>query len=108
MTRTGQLRHRVTIYKPALGEPDDYGQVAETSQAIATVFAEITPLSGQELLVAKQVTPQATHQVRIRYREDVDARCHLIWRLTRRLELQEPPRPDERGQFLVFSCKEVP
>lgn len=65
--RAGQLRHRVTIQRSALAAANSYGAQAETWSDVATVCAEVLSLYGSEAWKAKQIQPEATTQVRIRY-----------------------------------------
>lgn len=66
----GKLRHRVTLQKQ-INAPNDYGATVTKWRDIATVWAEIKPLSGREYFSAQQVQSEVTTQIWLRYRDDV-------------------------------------
>ncbi len=66
----GQLRHRVAIQQPALTD-SAYGQPKPTWNTVATQWARITSLSGQELVNAQQHHAETTHAVEMRFNPDI-------------------------------------
>ena len=69
--RAGQLRHRVTLHRKTEAK-GDLGGVTNTWSAYATdVPAAVKPLQGRELTRAAQVHADVSHEVFMRYREDV-------------------------------------
>ncbi len=48
-----------------------YNNHVEDWQPLATVWAEVEPLSGRELYAAQQVMEQVSHRIRTRYRPDL-------------------------------------
>jgi len=64
--KSGRLRDRITIqtYTDSL---NSYGELVKTWATFATVFAEITPISGREYLQSEQVRGEISHRIRIRY-----------------------------------------
>ncbi|HEY3679040.1 MAG TPA: phage head closure protein [Bradyrhizobium sp.] len=69
---------RVTVILSRTLSPNSYGEQIETFTALATVWAEKIELSGQELLLAQQVSAETTLKYRIRWRPDVTATCRLL------------------------------
>lgn len=72
-----RLNKRVTILRPRrltdpLPDTDEYGQPIDNPIPVATVWAAIEPLRGQDRYVAKQESAEVTTRIRIRFREDVD------------------------------------
>ncbi|WP_443090319.1 phage head closure protein [Basfia succiniciproducens] len=67
----GKLRHRVTLQQQA-NTQNDYGATITTWQDIATVWAEIKPISGREYFSAQQVQSEVTTQIWIRYRNGIE------------------------------------
>jgi SPP1 family predicted phage head-tail adaptor len=70
----GDLTHRITIKKqvPTYDEYNRPVKVTDGSdwqaiQPTGSFWATIEPLSGREILVAKEVAPSATHMIRMRY-----------------------------------------
>ena len=51
---------------------NDYGAFVTTWQDIATVWAEINPISGREYFEASQVQSEVTTQIWIRYRDGIE------------------------------------
>lgn len=67
----GKLRHRITLQRQIHAQ-NDYGAVVTTWQGIATVWAEIKPISGREYFEASQVQSEVTTQIWIRYRDGIE------------------------------------
>lgn len=67
----GKLRHRVTLQKQ-INTQNDYGAFVTTWQDIATVWAEIKPISGREYFEANQVHSEVTTQIWLRYRDGIE------------------------------------
>lgn len=68
--KIGELRHRITLQKQ-INVQNDYGATVTQWQTVATVWAEIKPISGREYFSAQQVQSEITTQIWIRYRNDV-------------------------------------
>lgn len=77
--RAGQLRHRVTIQRSALGTADSYGAQAEAWSDVLEVWAEVRTLSGLEAWRAKQIQPEAAVQVTMRYQSDFTSADRLLF-----------------------------
>jgi SPP1 family predicted phage head-tail adaptor len=105
--RAGRLRHRVTVQAftelgvDAVGTPQ--GQWDATAIDVA---AEVTPLSGSELLAAQQVGAETTHVVRMRYGTTVTPRHRLLFG-ARILEIESAPNVEERNKELLLRCREA-
>jgi SPP1 family predicted phage head-tail adaptor len=71
----------VTVYRDSRkAAPLPSGERPEDPQVVArNLPAEVLQLSGRELERARQLVADVTHQVTIRYRADVTARCWLVW-----------------------------
>lgn len=75
--RAGSMRHRVTIQRSALQTADAYGAQVEAWADVKTVWAEVRPLTGSEAWKTKQVQPEATSQVTMRYTSDLTSADRL-------------------------------
>jgi len=75
------LRHRVTIQTP-VRTGDGQGGATVTWTDVATVWAQVTPGTGGERVIAHGLREQSPYDVRIRYRPDVTAACRLVWTTT--------------------------
>jgi SPP1 family predicted phage head-tail adaptor len=102
--RAGDLRRRVTIQKRQSTQDGD-GQRSETWTAVATVPAKIEPLGGRELLLAKAMGAESTHQVTMRYRADLDATMRIVYQ-GRIFNINNLNDPDARHEAVVAMCTE--
>ena len=101
----GNLRQRVVIQQ--LTRTDDgAGGYTETWAAIATVFADVYPLKGNERYEAQQVQANLSHRVTIRYRAGVEPSMRLQYG-TRILTIEAVIDPEERHRELILMCSEV-
>jgi len=75
-----QLRERVTI-EQRMTTADAFGGQEVSWETLATVFAEVVPMSAsvRERSIADQVKAIAGYRVRMRTRGDVDASMRLQW-----------------------------
>ena len=64
--RAGTLRHRLVIQRRTATQ-DSVGGQSTAWTTIATVWAEISPLSGREQLAAQAVQAEITHQITVRW-----------------------------------------
>lgn len=81
--KAGELRQQITLETGVAAAPDTTGGVAinwptaadgtPTGFGTSTVVrCKIETLSGDKLTVARQLVPDATHQVTLRYRQALD------------------------------------
>ncbi len=66
----GTLRKRVVLQEEQR-TPDGAGGYALSWASVATVWAEITPVSGHEVVASAGIEGHATHKVRMRWRDDL-------------------------------------
>jgi SPP1 family predicted phage head-tail adaptor len=71
-TNPGRMRHWLTIEQPSAQDPDAYGEIIDVWQSVATVQAEIWPLSARQYFAAREVQSSATHRIRCHYLSGVD------------------------------------
>ncbi len=64
--RAGQLNRRITLQSP-VATLDSYGVPTPGWTDVATVWADIQPLTGRELVSADQMASVLTHQLTVRY-----------------------------------------
>lgn len=83
--QAGKLRQRVTIQREATEK--DQGYVADGEGGyvlrwidIATVWAQVRPLSAKEQLFAAQLQEVRTHEITIRARSGIDASCRILFK----------------------------
>jgi len=96
-------RHRVTIQAVTLIF-DAMGGWEETWADLATVWARVEALKGDEYFAAAQMQNSGSHRVTMRYRADLTPTHRLIFE-GRTLDI-EAVLPDERKSRLVIMCTE--
>jgi SPP1 family predicted phage head-tail adaptor len=102
--KPGKLRHRVTIQSPSRAADGQSGY-ATTWVDVATVHAEITSLSSSSGYDIFQLYPQASHQVKIRYRSGISTQNRLLFG-SRVFLLQGWLNPQERNRELLLATVE--
>lgn len=105
--QTGKLRSRVTIQYPDPAQDATNDPVVAWVD-LATVWADIRPVGGQERLQrqADQVVAQVDQRVRIRYRDDVTVQMRVEFG-TRFFDIEGVSDPDGRRRELRLDCREV-
>lgn len=66
-----KLRHRVIIQQQMEAQDPNTGAITVTWQNLATVWADIAPLSAREFVTAQQEDSKVNTRITIRYRADV-------------------------------------
>ena len=100
----GKLRHRVTLQKQ-INAQNDYGATVTEWRDVATVWAEIKPLSGREYFSAQQVQSEVTTQIWLRYRDDVKPTM-CINHNGKHYEILSVLNTNGRNTSLQLMCKE--
>lgn len=100
----GKLRHRITFQNQA-NSHDSYGQPLLTWSDVATVWAEIKPLSGKESVKADALIESTTHEINIRYRSGINASLRVKFG-SRYFDIQSVLNHDERNVMLTLLCVE--
>lgn len=105
--RSGNLRHRVTLQQLVAGSPqqDAGGAPDEAWTDVVTVWADIQPLKGRELLAAQQVQSEVSGTVRIRYRSGVTPAMRAKFG-TRYYDILAAIDPGERHRELLLYTRE--
>jgi SPP1 family predicted phage head-tail adaptor len=100
----GRLRQRLALEKPT-PVPDGQGGCVLTWDAVANVFAEVTPLRADERSVGEGLGDIVTHRVVIRHRADVFPGDRFALG-TRVFRIRGMSDPNEDGRYLVCLCEE--
>ena len=105
--RAGRLRHRVTIQQLVAASPSqDAGGAPDESWAdLVTVWGEVAPLKGRELIAAQQVSSEVTGTITIRYRSGITARMRAVYG-SRNYDLLGVVNTFERNRELILYTRE--
>lgn len=103
MLDPGQLRHRVTL-QVASRTRTARGNVTETWNDIATVWARIRAVSGREYFAAQQAQSEVKTEITARYRRGVTP----AWRVKHGNSIYdiEAVLPDIKNEYMRLMCVE--
>ena len=101
----GKLRHRITLLRQ-VNEVNDYGASTQTWKRVATVWADVRPLSGREYFSAQQVQSEVTTQIWLRHIEGIKPTMKVKFR-KREFEILSVLNTQERDVSLQLMCKET-
>jgi SPP1 family predicted phage head-tail adaptor len=102
--RVGGMRHTIEIQRRTT-ERNDYGELVETWEAIATVRAQVTVDSGAQVVQQDEVSNTQNIKVQIWGHVDVTERDRIIWRGGTYYIDMIPPSYDDRTK--VLNCRRV-
>lgn len=68
----GILNRRIKIQRPSTIK-DSLGAPSRSWIDVATVWAEIQPLSGREAIIASRISAEISHQITVRYQAIFDS-----------------------------------
>ncbi len=107
--KIGDFKKRITIQQRSTSV-DPLGQPSLAWVNVATVWADINPLSGRELIAAKAVNSELTHSVLIRYQvlfaDPIAVSKMRVLYGTRIFNIQASIDQDERHRIIELSCAE--
>ena len=103
--RTGELRHRVTIQENTPAR-DSLGQAVSSWTDLEKRWAQVLPLAGRELEIARQVNAQISHQITMRHGSSVTAE-HRIKYGSRTFNVNSVVTEGERDRRTVCMCTEI-
>lgn len=109
--RIGALRQRLTL-QSLVETKDAYGQMVKSWATVATVYGEVRPLQGRELVNAAQIKADLTHLVTMRYIDSLEpgkrtVPSERILFKGRTLNIIDVANVDERDRTLVLHCQEL-
>jgi len=100
----GSLRHRIAI-QSASESRDSMGGVTYSWSTDDTVWGHIRPLSGKELVEAKQIDARVTHKIIIREYSSLTP-SHRFQNDSRNFNISSILNIQERDKLQVCSCIE--
>jgi SPP1 family predicted phage head-tail adaptor len=109
VSRPGEMRNRVDIMRKAVptdpANQNAYGEPTAQDTVVATVWASIEPIRGEEFFQNMQVQGQVTHRGFVRGNVDVNTRDWLMWG-SRKFEIVSLFDVRERGDFIEMMLRE--
>lgn len=100
-----RLNRRITILRQT-DEKDEYGEQLDEYFSVATVWAAIEPLRGQEFFAARRENAEVTTRIRIRYRSGIDRTMVVRYKDEYEFEILYIIRPEFGKTELQLMCKE--
>jgi len=73
MSDPGKLNRRLILEAP-IDTDDGAGGVSRTYEAVATLWASVTPVSAQEEIEAARLGARITHRIGLRFASDITTR----------------------------------
>lgn len=99
-----RMRERVAIKVKARAK-DDLGTDIVTETTLATVWAKVQPLRGQEAKDVGRLAPKQLYLITIRHRTDLTTDNLIVWD-SKTLNIRSVQNRDERSQFLSMECED--
>lgn len=108
--RAGDLRHLVSVQRRDEAT-DSFGQQAISWVELKEVYAQIEGLSMREMVAAKSVASEVTHQITVRYDDELwaDPRQAAKYRIVyaeRYFDLHGTINEDERNRTITLLASE--
>lgn len=106
-----RLRHRVALQARVETATDGRGHPEYQWATIEeNVPCRIVKLSGREAEIARQLVPQSTHSIELRFDKRVTEQMRFMWEVdcqpTRYFYIGDLDNPDEVGRFLYAIVEE--
>lgn len=101
----GDLKDRIELsIRSQVSKNDGKIKSVMDFTALATVWAKVTTTRGSQLFDGVEISDPFTHQIEIRYRDDVDAEKWIDFK-GNRYDIVDVQDYDERHDFLLLLCK---
>lgn len=76
--QSGRLRHRVKIQSPSETQNPVTGEVVLGWADVATVWAEVAPLSAREFVAAQSIQSEISTRITIRHRDGLSPDMRIL------------------------------
>ena len=100
-----KLTKRIVLQKQS-DIRNEYGEIFNIWEDVATVWAQVRPVTGKSFFDAQQVNASITHQVIIRYRENVLPSMRVLFN-NRSFDVLHVMNFDESNESIQLMCKEL-
>jgi SPP1 family predicted phage head-tail adaptor len=102
----GTLNQRATLRAQTL-TPDGGGGYSETWDAVATLWARLEPISGNDLYLAGKLESRARHKLTIRRNASIAA-GQRVQIGARNFAIRALLDPGAQSAFVTLLCEELP
>jgi SPP1 family predicted phage head-tail adaptor len=99
----GNLDQRVALQEE-IRTPDGQGGYALTWQTVATLWAEVKPLSGREILHSDKLQARDLYRITIRNRKGILVSHRLLWQ-GQILDIVSASDPGPRSAFRMIEAE---
>lgn len=106
MTQIGDLRERIELQSDTGLGRDAVGGLVPQWVTLASVWADVAPMSVGEQFRRQQMQANANWKVTIRYRSDLTPKMRVLWQ-GRTFEVRGSTNPDQRKRFHQLACEEL-
>lgn len=103
--RSGLLRHKIEIQE-RVTKRDSMGGEMVTWQPFTYAWASISPLSGREYFLAKQVQASVSHKMIMRYQPGIKPYHRIQWG-ERNFNIDAILNENEANKSLIIFCTEA-
>ena len=105
----GMLTRRIQIERPSTLK-DSLGAPSRTWIHVATVWADISPLSGREAVIANRISAEVTHQITVRCQSVFDnpqlvAQMRVLYK-SRIFNIHSALNEDEKRTQIILLASE--
>ncbi|MCU6205153.1 phage head closure protein [Enterobacter cloacae] len=104
--QAGKLRHQVTIQEPVMVQNPETGAVNKSWRDVATVWAEVSPLSAREFIAAQASQGEITTRITIRFRPGITRMNRILFRGGIYNIEGVLPDPKSGREYLTLPCSE--
>jgi SPP1 family predicted phage head-tail adaptor len=105
LAAVGAFRERVTLYSQSQ-TVDAAGSMTTAWTQGESIWAQITPLSANQIVLAGRDDAIRNYVMMIRYRTDINTNSRVIWR-GRKFDVQGVTDQTEQRVFLTVYLKEI-
>ncbi|MBT8449474.1 MAG: phage head closure protein [Gammaproteobacteria bacterium] len=104
--KAGKLRH-IIIIEVNTPTRDEYGGLVDVWTTHKKVWADVGPMSGNEVMRSDQITAKISHKIIIRYLGTVTAQMRVNFN-SRYFNIKNVLHRSERGDMTTLLCEELP
>ena len=112
MAKAGEYRHWVGFQAPVYTKNAQGEERITGWSTTVNSWASVRPLSGRELQYAQQTLAEVSHEVKLRYMDNIDETMRIVidtrgTGTARYLQIGAVYSPGEEGAELVCLCTEI-